>query len=291
VINDPAKVGFFDCYYKFVHILIFFNFLKSFKMSNLVKFLIVVFVTTASLAIYSCTKETSSTKEATEATSELQTRTTGLCESAAGGCGGSYVTKTYIIPEGTPSYPNCEFNVTLRVRWCAGNVDVIYIGFGFNGNDPDCNQFDIDTDNPLIAEQVIEQVEKDLIKAGTLRAVLDVDSNNPTQQLPICGVAPAVNVSLFQSACNKYCLVKTKNPKPGDSNSGYKIVVIPCGDSCCKSVNEICFDSNTGEIHIKEISKVTPATPCTVTNNIPCPFGTVFSSTCRPACASIGQGG
>ena len=258
-------------------------------MSNLAKYLIVVFVTTTSLAIYSCTKESSSTKEAIEVSSELQTRTTGLCDNAPGSCTGTYVTKTYTIPEGTPSYPNCEFNVTLRVRWCAGNVDVIYIGFGFNGLDPDCNQFDIDTDNPLIAAQVIEQVEKDLIKAGTLRAVLDVDPNNPNQQLPICGLNPALNVSLFQSACNKYCLVKIKNPKPGDS--GYKVVVIPCGDSCCKSVNEICIDPITGDIKIKEISKVTPATPCNVTNNIPCPQGTVFSTNCRPACASIGQGG
>jgi hypothetical protein len=285
LVNDPAKVGFIIVTTNLF--IIFFNFLNHLKMNKVLKFSIVALVVTASLAIYSCAKDTQTSKDVIQESELAQNRTTGLCEGAAGGCTGGYTTEIYTISEGTPTYPNCEFNITLRVRRCGNNVDVIYVGFGSGSPiDPDCNQFEIDTDNPLIAAQVIEQVEKDLIKAGTIRAVLN-GSNQSI--LPWCGVNPAVNVSLFQSACSKACLVKVKKPKEGES--GFKVVIIPCGESCCKSVNEICIDPLTGDIKIKEISKVTPASPCTISSNIPCPPGTVFSTGCRPTCASIGQGG
>ncbi len=255
-------------------------------MTNVVKFSIVALIAMASVVSYSCNKDTQATKEAIQ-DNVIQSRTlTGLCEDDIGGCPNvPYTTKIYTIHEGTPAYPDCEFTIELKVRWCPPNkLDVVYVGIGFNHLDPNCNQFDIDTDNPLIATAVIEQAEMDLIKAGTIRAVLEYSTIPPNYSLPFCGVNPTMTVNLFQSACRKTCLIKSKE-------EGYKVVVLPCGSSCCKSVNEVCIDPLTGKIKITEISSATPASPCTISGELPCPLGTVHTTPCTPTCISIDQGG
>jgi len=54
----------------------------------------------------------------------------------------------------------------------------------------------------------------------------------------------------------------------------------------------LCESIITGLAEITEVSKNIPVNPCTLNSlQIPCPFGTLYSTDCSPTCASIGQGG
>lgn len=259
-------------------------------MTKVVKFSIVALIAIASIVIYSCNKDAQASKEAIQ-DSEVQIRTlTGLCEDAEGACASiPYTTKIYTIHGGTPSYPDGEFSIELRVRWCPpNNLDVIYVGMGYKYLDPDCYQFDLDTSDPSIVAAVVQQVAEELIRAGIIEALNEI-TVNPSGAIPKCGVGAALNVSLFQSACRKTCFVKPR--RPTDGQYWYKIVELPCGNSCCQSVNEVCIDSVTEVVKIREIYNNTPTTPCIISGELPCPFGTEHTIPCRPACASIQQGG
>lgn len=234
--------------------------------------------------IYACVDEQSSlTKDYTS--TFVETRGEGLCESPLPvGCVATFADITYIIPEGTIDYPNCEFWVDLKVRKCGSQIDIIYVGFGApNPLDTDCDQFEIDATNPLIAAQVLEDVQRDLIRAASIRASLP-SPGNPLSTLPICGVDPVIVVNLFQSACSKFCLSV-------DKEFNYKITPLPCGNSCCKSTNEICFDLATGLVKVTETSSTIPASPCELNSNFPCLRSSIWESSCSPRCASIGTGG
>lgn len=258
--------------------------MKSFiKFSSAVTAILVLFIA------YSCNKENVQPVPTKQSNVTVENRSTGLCESAAStGCTAIYQDVTYYITEGTSAYPNCTFWINGRLRKCGNQVDFIYVNFGASiPNDPDCNQFDIDTDNPLIANQVIESVEAELIQAALIRASLP-NPNDPIVTLPICGINPSIMTNLFQSACRKYCLVKD----PKSELPGYYIVNLPCGNSCCQTTSELCFDPITGKVKITQISQNTPASPCTINSTeLPCPRSTVFSTNCVPRCANIGQGG
>lgn len=233
---------------------------------------------------YACVDEQSSLITDNKS-SIVETRGEGLCEAPPPiGCVATYVDVTYVITEGTSDYPNCEFWVDLKVRRCGNQLDIIYVGFGApNPLDTDCDQFEIDATNPLIAAQVLEDVQKELIRAASIRASLPSPSD-PLSTLPICGVAPVIVVNLFQSACSKFCLMV-------DREFNYKVILLPCGNSCCKSTNEICFDLATGLVKVTEISSNIPASPCELNSDTPCPRSSIWQSSCSPRCASIGDGG
>lgn len=203
----------------------------------------------------------------------VENRSSGICENTTTGWDSTYQTVTFNTTEGTSNYPNCEFWIDMKMRICENQVDLIYVGFGAPiPIDPDCDQFDIDTNDPTIAEQVIEEVEQELIKAAAVRAALLVDPTNP---LPICGVNPGISANLFKSACNKFCLVRDFK---GETPSGFRVIILDCGTSCCQSTNEICIDPFTDDVKITEISSNVPASPCEISVfSLPCPRGTIFS--------------
>ena len=232
--------------------------------------------------IYACVDEQSSLVK-DESNTFVETRGEGLCNTSPPvGCVTTYQDITYVITEGTSDYPNCEFWVYLKVRKCGNQLDIIYEGFGApNPLDTDCDQFEIDLNNPLFAAQVLEDVQKELLRAASIRASLPSPSD-PFSTLPICGVNPALNVNLYQSACSKFCLSFDRD--------NYKVIPLPCGNSCCKSTNEICFDLATGLVKVTETSSTMPASPCELNSNIPCPRGSIWESSCSPRCASIGDG-
>lgn len=57
-------------------------------------------------------------------------------------------------------------------------------------------------------------------------------------------------------------------------------------------IGELSFDVATSKVKLTQTSNTIPATPCELNPpDIPCPPNTLYSTSCRPRCANIAQGG
>jgi len=63
-------------------------------------------------------------------------------------------------------------------------------------------------------------------------------------------------------------------------------------ESIKNNIVELCLDLATGKVKLTQTSNTIPATPCELNPpDIPCPPNTLYSTSCRPRCANIAQGG
>lgn len=237
---------------------------------------------------YSCNKEQVKSSDIGKENESVEIRTEGLCEEAQGLCSGPYTTETFIFPNGTPSYPNCTMFITVKWRVCPGGIDMVYVGpIGIESiaNDPDCLQAHLDTNNPSTMETAFNVMETELLELTLIR--LANEKFLVSSSIPICGEEPSVLLRMTRAACAKACVF----PDPNDPR-GLNFIFLPCGNNCCQSTFEYCFDLASGKVKLSQTSNTVPATPCeTNPPDIPCPPNTISSTICRPRCANIAQGG
>ncbi len=246
-------------------------------MKNVKIFICVMLVAFVSILIYSCAKDGTEQKNITQ---NLQTETRGasFCEDQGGNCNGLPYSLVTIPVIGIPSYPNCPFSITYKVRKCALGLDMIFISFSYQFNDPGCAQFDIDTNGPN-ATVILDQVIKELINVAIETEAFDI--------VEPCGQAGPKLINFFQAACSKRCLVEEYTIDRGTIR---KIVVVPCGNGCCKTSLTVCIDEND-ELVTKVVGGPSSAGSCPPQSELPCPQNTIRQGICQPSCLIIATGG
>lgn len=257
--------------------------MKSFiKFSSAMTAILVLFIA------YSCNKENVQPVPTEQSNVTVENRSTVLCEEAQGLCTGDYIEETLIFPNGIPSYPNCTMSIVVKWRVCPAGLDMVYvgpIGISSTNNDPDCLQAQLDTNDPLTAPAALEVMEKELLEQALIQ--LGLEEMTASSPIPICGENPSLLLRMTRAACAKACVF----PDPNDPR-GLSFIFLPCGNNCCQSTFELCFDLATGKVKLTQTSNAIPATPCEVNPlSLPCPRNTIFSTSCRPRCANIAQGG
>lgn len=257
-------------------------------MKNFSKFSLALLAIVALFVGYSCNKENAQPVKTDQASVGLEKRTSEVCDEEQGLCSGSYTTETLIFPNGIPSYPNCSMAMVVKWRVCSGGIDMVYVGpiyIWSTASDPDCLQAQLDTDDPATAPAAFDLIESELIAQALIK--LGIEKFLGSSSIPICGVEPSVLLRMTRSACAKACVF----PDPSDPR-GLGFIFLPCGNNCCQSSFELCFDTTTGKVKLTQTSNTVPATPCeTNPPDIPCPPNTIYSTSCRPRCANIAQGG
>lgn len=253
------------------------------KLSLAITAIVMLFIS------YSCNKEQVKPSDIGKGNESVEIRTEGLCEEAQGLCTGPYTLKTLIFPNGIPSYPNCTMHIIVKYRVCSAGIDMVYVGpvgIESSANDPDCLQAQIDTNNPSTVEAATLQIENELLEQALYKLGIE-EYVGIGGLLPECGLNPSVQLRMTRSACAKACVF----PDPTDPR-GLGFVLVPCGNNCCQSTFELCFDTSTGKVKLTQTSNIEPATPCEIgAPDLPCPINTIYSTQCRPRCSNIAQGG
>ena len=185
-----------------------------------------------------------------------------------------YVNFTYDFEEGTPTYPDCHFQITMLRRVCTINgkkfIDLVYTGpVAYFASDPDCDGFSVSSSTDIINELIQQAIMQEY--------------SNPNLIIPDCaqgGLTPQVNY--YRSSCTLRCFWEGGEGKILFSDEA-------CGLSCCKNEILVCKNSE-GKVQLIEVNIDQPIDPCLYAfypDEGFCPPNSFYSTSCEPRCGSI----
>ena len=236
------------------------------------KFLkITFFAMLYAIFLLSCDKPQTTAQDDIDTTT-LELRREPFCaKKENGNCTESdYIDKVYDFQQGTPSFPNCHFQITMKRRDCNGFIDLIYTGpVAYFSSDPDCAGFSVSSSTSVLNE--------------LLEMVFEYEYTTQLTSIPDCapsGLMPQIN--FYRSSCTLRCFWIG-----GEGKSFF--IDAPCGLSCCK--NEILVCKNAlGDIIMQEVYVEQPIDPCLYAfypEEGFCPPNSYYSTSCEPRCGRI----